>query len=47
MKGRVKALQVVADNCGVVIYNLGTDKGYTVLEVVYAFEKEMVLNFLM
>lgn len=38
-KGHVKALKALEDNCGVAIYNLGTGKGYSVLEVVHAFEQ--------
>ena len=38
-KGHVKALKAIEDNCGVAIYNLGTGRGYSVLEVVHAFEQ--------
>ena len=38
-KGHVKALKAIEENCGVAIYNLGTGCGYSVLEVVHAFEK--------
>ena len=38
-KGHVKALKAIEENCGVAIYNLGTGRGYSVLEVVHAFEK--------
>ena len=38
-KGHVKALKAIENNCGVAIYNLGTGKGYSVLEVVHAFEQ--------
>lgn len=38
-KGHVKALKAIEQNCGVAIYNLGTGQGYSVLEVVHAFEK--------
>lgn len=38
-KGHVKALKAIEENCGVDIYNLGTGRGYSVLEVVHAFEK--------
>jgi UDP-glucose 4-epimerase len=38
-RGHVKALQAITDNCGVAVYNLGTGEGYSVLEVVHAFEK--------
>lgn len=37
-KGHVKALQAIEKNCGVSIYNLGTGKGYSVFEIVRAFE---------
>ncbi len=37
--GHVRAIQKLADRDGVSIYNLGTGKGYSVLEVVHAFEK--------
>jgi len=38
-KGHVKALQVLEDNPQVLIVNLGTGNGYSVLEMVKAFEK--------
>ena len=38
-KGHVKAIEKLKDKEGVSIYNLGTGKGYSVLEVVHAFEK--------
>jgi len=37
--GHLKALDKLASNPGVVRYNLGTGQGYSVLEVVAAFEK--------
>lgn len=37
--GHVKALQAIENKCGVAVYNLGTGKGYSVLDVVHAFEK--------
>lgn len=37
-KGHVKALEKV-NSAGVHIYNLGTGKGYSVLDVIHAFEK--------
>jgi UDP-glucose 4-epimerase len=37
--GHVHALKKLAENPGVVTYNLGTGRGYSVLEVVNAFEK--------
>lgn len=38
-KGHVKALKKIEDKSGVSIYNLGTGIGYSVLDVVHAFEK--------
>ncbi len=38
-RGHVAALKAIEANCGVEIFNLGTGKGYSVLEVVHAFEK--------
>ena len=37
--GHVKALQAIERKCGVAVYNLGTGRGYSVLEVVRAFEE--------
>lgn len=37
--GHLKALEKLKENPGVVTYNLGTGKGYSVLDVVNAFEK--------
>ena len=37
--GHVKAVEKLADKEGVSIYNLGTGHGYSVLQVVHAFEK--------
>ncbi|KKL20387.1 hypothetical protein LCGC14_2455950, partial [marine sediment metagenome] len=37
--GHLKALEKLAENPGAVAYNLGTGQGYSVLEVVAAFEK--------
>ena len=37
--GHVCALQSIQKNCGLAIYNLGTGKGYSVLDVVKSFEK--------
>lgn len=37
--GHVKALQAIEKKCGLDIFNLGTGKGYSVLDVVHAFEK--------
>ena len=38
-RGHVKALQAIEKNCGVAVYNLGTGRGYSVLEIVKAFEQ--------
>ena len=38
-KGHVKALKKIVENPGVKIYNLGTGKGYSVLEVVENFKE--------
>jgi len=38
-KGHVKALKKIEDNSGLSIYNLGTGTGYSVLQVVEAYEK--------
>ncbi len=38
-KGHVKALKKIEDNSGLCIYNLGTGTGYSVLQVVKAYEK--------
>jgi len=37
--GHVKAVQKIETKCGCVVYNLGTGTGYSVLEMVKAFEK--------
>ena len=38
-RGHVNALKAIENNFGVAIYNLGTGRGYSVLEVVHAFEE--------
>lgn len=38
-RGHVAALKAISQNCGLAIYNLGTGHGYSVLDVVKAFEK--------
>ncbi len=38
-RGHVKAMEALASNPGVRAYNLGTGRGYSVLEVISAFEK--------
>ncbi len=37
--GHVAALKKLATNCGLFVCNLGTGKGYSVLEVLHAYEK--------
>lgn len=37
--GHVRAIEKLQENPGLEIYNLGTGRGYSVLEVVHAFEK--------
>lgn len=37
-KGHVAALKAIYNRCGVSVYNLGTGRGYSVLEMVKAFE---------
>ena len=37
--GHVKALDKIKENCGLKIYNLGTGHGYSVLDIVKAFEQ--------
>ena len=38
-KGHLAALKKLSENCGLVIYNLGTGNGYSVLEVLNAFSE--------
>ncbi len=38
-KGHVKAIKKLEEKAGVSIYNLGTGKGYSVLDVLHAFER--------
>ena len=38
-KGHVAALKKLEQNCGLFICNLGTGKGYSVLDVLHAYEK--------
>lgn len=38
-RGHVRALDAIEKRCGLEIFNLGTGRGYSVLEVVHAFEK--------
>lgn len=37
--GHVKALKKIEEKAGVCVYNLGTGQGYSVLDIVHAFEK--------
>lgn len=37
--GHIKAIERLQQNPGLVIYNLGTNRGYSVLEMIQAFEK--------
>ena len=37
--GHIKALEKISNKVGVVVYNLGTGTGYSVLEMLHAFEK--------
>lgn len=38
-RGHVRALEALRNRCGLAVYNLGTGRGYSVLEVLHAFEK--------
>lgn len=38
-KGHVAALKKIEENAGCKVYNLGTGHGYSVLDVIHAFEK--------
>jgi UDP-glucose 4-epimerase len=38
-EGHIKVLKPILDQCGLVIYNLGTGRGASVLEMIRAFEK--------
>ena len=38
-KGHVCALSAIEKKCGLAVYNLGTGQGYSVLDLVHAFEK--------
>ena len=44
-RGHVKALQAIQSGCGLGLYNLGTGQGYSVLDVVKAFEKVNGVKF--
>lgn len=43
-KGHIKALEKIKNEAGVDAYNLGTGKGYSVLEIVAAFKKASKAN---
>ena len=45
-KGHLKALEKISLSNGIYAYNLGTGKGYSVLEMVSAFERHQVEKFL-
>ena len=38
-KGHVKAIEKIAQNPGLKVYNLGTGNGYSVLDIIHAFSK--------
>lgn len=38
-RGHVAALKKLADNCGLFVCNLGTGRGYSVLDVLHSYEK--------
>lgn len=38
-KGHVAALRAITQKCGVAVYNLGTGRGYSVLDIINAFEE--------
>ncbi len=38
-RGHVAALKKLATNCGLFVCNLGTGKGYSVLDVIHAYSK--------
>jgi UDP-glucose 4-epimerase len=42
--GHIKALEKLETNPGLVTYNLGTGRGYSVMEVIKAFEKACQLK---
>ncbi|HBG76904.1 MAG TPA: UDP-glucose 4-epimerase GalE, partial [Clostridiales bacterium] len=37
--GHIAALKKLKKDCGLVVYNLGTGTGYSVLDMLHAFEK--------
>ena len=38
-RGHVKAMDKIRENCGLQVYNLGTGTGYSVLDLVHAFQE--------
>ena len=46
-KGHIKALEKIEKESGLFIYNLGTGKGYSVLDIVHSFENvnQMKINY--
>ena len=38
-KGHLAALKAINNKCGVEVFNLGTGKGYSVLDIIHAFEE--------
>jgi UDP-glucose 4-epimerase len=43
-RGHVKALAAIEKNCGVGVFNLGTGRGYSVLEIIAAYEDATGIN---
>ncbi|MBQ6569760.1 MAG: UDP-glucose 4-epimerase GalE [Clostridia bacterium] len=43
-KGHIKAIEKVFEGCGIKTYNLGTGKGYSVMDIVNAFEESTGLK---
>ena len=43
-RGHVAAISAIEQNCGFDIYNLGTGHGYSVMDVIQAFEKSTGVN---
>ena len=43
-KGHVAALKAIGNKCGATVYNMGTGRGYSVLDVVTSFEKVNGIN---
>ena len=38
-RGHIKALNAINNNCGIEVYNLGTGRGYSVLEIISTFKR--------